>query len=80
MAKPKDIESEDLTLEEQNTAEFDDQLDDTDYIFVVGADGQLKNVVFPPVDDFEYTKELMAVFKVFGVENPDQLMGEYTLH
>lgn len=74
MAKSKDIESEDLTLDEQSLADIEDVLDDTDYIFVVSSTGQLKNVVFPPDEEFEYSKELMAVFEVFGINSPDQLM------
>ena len=59
---------------------LEDGLGPDDYVFIVGADGQMKSVIFPPEATLEYSKDLLKVFALFGVSDPDQLLGGYTLH
>lgn len=50
-----------------------DNIADDDYVFVVGADGTLKSVIFPVEDQFTYSDELLAVFESVGITNPETL-------
>lgn len=50
-----------------------DNITDDDYVFVVGADGTLKSVIFPVEDQFTYSDELLAVFESVGITNPETL-------
>ena len=76
MAKPNEELIEDL---ESDLEAFED-LGPEDYVFIVRSDGSLKNVIFPPEVGFEYSADLLKLFKMFGVENPDELLGDVTLH
>lgn len=82
MAKVKEEDQwEDLTSENQEISDFDD-LSDTDYVFIVNKEGQLKNVIFPPVVGFEYSKDLLSLFLLFGIKDPDEFLipEEKNLH
>ena len=63
-----------------NDADPFDGLAEDDYVFVIGADGKMKNVIFPPTVDFELSADLLKLFKLLGVDNPDQLLNTGTLH
>jgi hypothetical protein len=78
MAKPEGKPMSDLDLDEAFD-EFEDLADD-DYVFVVNADGTLKNVLLPPEEAFEYSEKLMKVFNALGIDNPEILSGDRTLH
>jgi hypothetical protein len=62
---------------------FDDQYDtdigDDDYGFIVGPDGELKSVFLPDSIPFKQTKKLQKILKVFGILDADQLDNP-TLH
>ena len=66
-------------LEVEVASDFDDLADD-DYVFIVRADGSLKSVIFPTDDIFDYSDDLLAVFNTLGVDNPDELTGNHTIH
>ena len=71
-----------VTEEFDEEVDLDDQLgnlDDDDYVFVVNADGTLKNVMFPVDDQFAYSQKILAIFKAIGIENPEILL-EQTMH
>jgi hypothetical protein len=78
MAKYDEKLAEDLDLEE-GLGEFDD-LEEDDYIFVIKGDGTLKNVIFPPEVDFEYSEKILEIFRIIGINDPDALLGDRTLH
>ena len=58
----------------------EDGLDDDDYVFVVGPDGKMKSVIFPAEETIDYHKDLLKVFAMFGVNDPDDLLGGHTIH
>lgn len=66
-----------LSVDEMNQ---EDGLDPDDYVFVVGADGKMKSVIFPAEETMNYHKDLLKVFAMFGVKNPDELLGGHTIH
>lgn len=76
MTKHVDELVEDLVLDD---LDFDD-LGPDDYVFIVRNDGTLKNVIFPPGDEFEYDTDLLKLFALFGIDNPDEILGKVTLH
>lgn len=79
MAKPeKENLVEDQLLEEG--LDGLENLADDDYVFVIGGDGMLKNVIFPPDVDFEYSEKLLKIFKAIGIDDPDVLLETPTLH
>ena len=77
MAKITDELSNDPSLNESDAFEG---LEDDDYVFVIGSDGKMKNIIFPPSPDFEYSADLLALFRLLGVNDPDELLGATTLH
>lgn len=59
----------------------EDGLDPDDYVFVVNSEGKMKSVVFPALEDQGlYHQDLLKVFRFFGVNDPDQLITDRTLH
>jgi hypothetical protein len=51
---------------------YDDEITDEDYGFVLGPDGELKSV-FMPTNYFEIPPKVLAIFKAFGIEDPDSV-------
>ena len=68
--------------EVDNIDEFLDNfdLDDDDYILVVGSDGKLKNVFLPESEVFEPHENIQRVLNVFGIQDVDFINGSTTLH
>ena len=66
-----------LSVDEMNQ---EDGLDPDDYVFIVGANGKMKSVIFPTEETMHYHKDLLKVFDMFGVKNPDELLGGHTIH
>ena len=71
MTKPIDDIINDLELLEATDL---DDLSDDDYVFIVRADGTLKNVIFPAEEQFTYSDELLTVFESVGINNPESLL------
>jgi len=78
MAKITEGSTNDPNLNEND--ELDDGLAPDDYVFIVGANGKMKSVIFPAEESFEYSSDLLKVFKAVGVDNPDSLLDTHTLH
>ena len=78
MAKITEESTKDLNLNESD--ELDDGLAPDDYVFIIGADGKMKSVIFPAEETFEYSADLLKVFAAIGVDNPDSLLDTHTLH
>ena len=78
MAKITEESTKDLSLNEND--ETDDGLAPDDYVFIIGANGKMKSVIFPVEESFEYSSDLLKVFKAVGVDNPDSLLDTHTLH
>ena len=76
MTKHVDELVEDLAVDD---LDFDD-LGPDDYVFIVRNDGTLKNVIVPPAEEFSYADDLLKLFALFGVDNPDEILGKVTLH
>ena len=78
MAKITEESTKDLSLNEND--ETDDGLAPDDYVFIIGANGKMKSVIFPAEETFEYSSDLLKVFKAIGVDDPDSLLDTHTLH
>jgi hypothetical protein len=78
MAKITEESTKDLNLNEND--ESDDGLAPDDYVFIIGANGKMKSVIFPAEESFGYSSDLLKVFKAVGVDNPDSLLDTHTLH
>jgi len=68
--------SEELAIED---GIYEGDLDDEDYGFVVGPDGELKSIIVPDVVPFKTPKKIQKIFKMFGISDPGQI-GNSTLH
>jgi len=78
MAKIIEESTNDPSLNEND--ELDGGLAPDDYVFIIGADGKMKSVIFPAEETFEYSSDLLKVFKAIGVDNPDSLLEVTVLH
>ncbi len=65
-------------LEEQQEV-YDTDIDDDDYGFIVGPDGELKTVFLPADLPFKTPKNVQKILKIFGVKDPEQFNDD-TLH
>lgn len=77
MAKITEELVNDPNLEEND---LDDCLEPEDYVFVVGPDGKMKSVILPAEEVFEYSPQLLKVFAAIGIDNPELLTENQTLH
>ena len=57
---------------------YDDEITDEDYGFILGPDGELKSV-FMPMNYFEVPNKVRALFKAFGIDDPESVVI-HTLH
>ncbi len=78
MAKIIEESTNDPSLNEND--ELDGSLAPDDYVFIIGADGKMKSVIFPAEETFEYSSDLLKVFKAIGVDNPDSLLEIPVIH
>ena len=78
MAKITEESIKDPNLNEND--DLDDGLAPDDYVFIIGADGKMKSVIFPAEETFNYHPELLKIFSAVGVDNPDSLLDTHTLH
>jgi hypothetical protein len=70
-------------LEDQNLEEETpngDGIEIDDYVFVISNDGQIKSVIFPSDESIFYHKDILKLFAFFGIDNPDDLLENRTLH
>jgi hypothetical protein len=59
---------------------YDTDLDDTDYCFILGSDGELKSVVLPEVVPFKAPKNIAKILKMFGINDISDIDQDATLH
>jgi hypothetical protein len=58
----------------------DDDLAPDDYVFIIGANGKMKSVIFPAEETFEYHPDLLKIFSAIGIDNPDALLESHIIH
>lgn len=78
MSKNAKVYEQELDFEDE--LDEDDEFDPEDYIFVVTPSGDIKTVIFPTSDEIGYSKKVLEIFKMFGIDNPDSLITKPTLH
>jgi hypothetical protein len=69
------LATEEVTFEQIH----DGELDDDDYCFIIGPDGELKTVITPTVLPFKTPKNIQKILKMYGIHDSAQL-GDNTLH
>jgi hypothetical protein len=74
-------EIEALLEAEGASEEFEDEddplsLGEEDYGFIFNGEGEIKAVFMPSVERFEIPKQIHAVFKTLGLDNPN----DFTIH
>ena len=79
MAKINTVK-EDLTLEDVDELLGGGDLDDTDFILVIGQDGILKSVFMPDVAPEEIPESLQKTLAEYGVLDLHYATGNQTLH
>jgi hypothetical protein len=72
----KHTQVREIELEEQ----FDDDISDDDYVFILGSDGELKQVILPENVPFKAPKNVNKILKVFGVHDVSNIDLDATMH
>lgn len=57
----------------------DSEVEDTDYVFIVDGDGDLKAVFMPLDESSEIPAKAKKLFKFFGINNPESVTP-HTVH
>ena len=58
--------------------DFDDEIADEDYGIILGPDGELK-LVFMPMDYFVVPEKVRTLFKMLGIDEPEDI-NQHTIH
>ena len=59
----------------------DEQLaDDEDYAFIIGPDGELKNLFVPDGFDLDPPPKVKKILKLFGIDDINSAWSDETLH
>jgi len=58
---------------------YDDELSNQDYGFVFNSDGDLKSVFFPS-EYFVVPESMLAIFQMYGIDDPESFATQKTLH
>lgn len=79
--KTLDLDLEELDDDELNDA-IEEALDinDNDYGFIISSDGELKTFFGPEEPPEELPKEILRIFKIFKIKNPEDYLPKVTLH
>jgi hypothetical protein len=72
----KHTQVREIELEEQ----YDDDISDDDYVFILGSDGELKQVILPENVPFKAPKNVNKILKVFGVHDVSNIDLDATMH
>jgi hypothetical protein len=59
---------------------YDADINDDDYVFVLGPDGELKQVILPDAVPFHAPKNIAKILKMFKIHDIENLAGEEPLH
>jgi len=70
----------DVELDEDLDGQDDDCLDEGDFCFVIGAEGELKEVLIPAGNNGIVPEKVMQLFKLYGIRDVDDLPGNATIH
>lgn len=65
--------------QEEFSVDDNDDYDEGDFGFVIGADGELKSIMIPEELMDDPPKEVQKILKIFGIKNIHQLEPR-TLH
>lgn len=52
---------------------YDTEIEDEDYGFIFGPDGELKSVFLPEHLPFNTPANIAKIFEIFGITDPQQL-------
>ena len=72
----KHTQVREIELEEQ----YDDDISDDDYVFILGSDGELKQVILPENVPFNAPKKINRILKIFGVHDVSNIDSDATMH
>lgn len=56
-----------------------EELDETDYGFIIGANGELKSIMFPELIMEDPPKEIKKILKIYGIKDIHDMV-EKTIH
>jgi hypothetical protein len=59
---------------------YSSDIEDDDYVFVLGPDGALKQVILPDDVPFKAPKNIAKILKIFNIHDIDDISGEETVH
>jgi hypothetical protein len=59
---------------------YDSDINDDDYVFVLGPDGELKQVMLPDDVPFKAPKNVAKILKLFNIPDISNLDSEAPLH
>jgi hypothetical protein len=57
-----------------------DEMDEEDYAFIFGPDGEIKAVMVPEHLPFKLPKNINKIMKMLGITNLDQFNEDITIH
>lgn len=56
------------------------EIGDNDYVFILGPDGKLKQIILPDEIPFEQPENVTKLLDIFNITDADNLDGSATLH
>jgi hypothetical protein len=59
---------------------YSSDIEDEDYVFVLGPEGELKQVILPDDVPFKAPKNIAKILKMFNIHDIDDISGEETVH
>jgi len=71
----KETEVQEMTFEDTH----DGELEDDEYCFILGSDGELKRIFMPESIPFKTPKSVNKILRMFGITDPGKL-DDNTLH
>ena len=65
---------------EQYEELYSSEIEDEDYVFVLGPDGELKQVILPDDVPFKAPKNIAKILKLFNIHDIGDIAGEEPIH
>jgi hypothetical protein len=59
---------------------YSSDIEDEDYVFVLGPEGELKQVILPDDVPFKAPKNIAKILKIFNIHDVGDISGEETVH
>jgi hypothetical protein len=69
-----------VLIDEFDESDYQGEITDDDYGFVIGADGKLKSVFLPDHVPFKTPKNINKILKLFGIHDITNVDADQTLH